>query len=176
MAQIKPDTGPNREILVEIVINTQGTIRVSTAQHTRKLVPPVVVRTRDLRVIYGFGEVNFQFYVKVTLCNPNDGTAVDDENPLVGGFSQMITQRHIHSYTFDMLDPDGPYIYFVFGDLQFDRLGDFKMGINMQVVDYRSGARGPRGQPLRYGGEALTRRFAVVEDAITKGPDLLCMF
>ncbi|ROV95412.1 hypothetical protein VMCG_08483 [Cytospora schulzeri] len=137
MGEINPIKDPNRDIAVEMVIMPQRTIRASTAQHTRRLVPPVVVRTRDPRVIYGFGEANFQFYVKVTLCNPVDGSAIDEDNPLVGGASQMITQRHVRSYIFDMRDPDGPYVYFVFRDLYFERLGEFKMNINMQVVDYR---------------------------------------
>lgn len=165
-----------------MVIHPQGTIRASTAQHARRLVPPVVVRTGDPRVIYGFGSANFQAYVKVTLCDPSSGAAVDDDNPLVGGASQMITQRHARSYTFDMRDPAGPYVYFVFGDLCFERLGEFAMAVDMQVVDYRCpcvlgglGVGGRPGGPLRYGGEAVTRPFTVVEDAITRVPRLLCM-
>lgn len=172
MGDINPVRGPNRDIPIEMVIMPQRTIRASTAQHPRKLVPPILVRTRDTRVIYGFGKANFQFYVKVTLCNPHDGSAIDNENPLVGGASQMITQRHMGSYVFDMRDPDGPYIYFVFKVLQFERLGEFKLSINMQVVDYRS-CTGKPCEPFRYGGEASTRPFTVVDGAIAKEPNLL---
>ncbi|KUI56096.1 hypothetical protein VP1G_03449 [Cytospora mali] len=175
MGDRKSYTNPNGDILVEIALMPPKTIRASTAQDIRKLVPPVVVRTRDPRVIYGFGEANFQFYVKVTLCNPVDGAAIDDEDPHVGGASQMITQRHIRNYTFDMKDPYGPYVYFVFRDLHLERLGEFQMNISMQVVDYRPGMRTPRGQPLRYGGEAFTWRFTVVEHAITNEPKLLLL-
>ncbi|KUI73395.1 hypothetical protein VM1G_09015 [Cytospora mali] len=166
-------TNPNGDIFVEIALMPPQTIRVSTAQQIRKLVPPVVVRTRDPRVIYGFGEANFQFYVKVTLCNPVDGAPIDEEDPHVGGASQMITQRHDHNYTFDMRDPYGPYVYFVFRDLHFDRLGEYQMKISMQAVDYRPGARTSRGQPLRYGGDAFTWRFTVVEHAITDAPKMM---
>lgn len=172
---MNPDTDPNRDILVEIAIMPQSTIRASTPENTRKLAPPIVLRTRDLRVIYGFGVANFQFYVKAWLCNPFDGAAMDNDNPLVGGNSQLITQRHSRSYTFDLRDPDGPYLYFVFRDLHIEHLGEFKLKFNMQVVDYRPGARETRGQPLRYGGEAFTGRFTVVDHALTKEPDLLRM-
>lgn len=177
MGQQDPLTDPNRDITMEIAVMPQQTIRASTPQHARRLVPPVVVRTRDLRIICGFGQANFQFYVKVLLCNPGDGAAVDEDNPLVGGTSQMITQRHARCYTFDMRDPGGPCVYFIFGDLELERPGEFELKVNMQAVDYRQRARGhgPREQPLRYGGEACTRRFTVVEHAITKEPDLLCM-